>query len=120
MKIEILYSEVEKILKGGINKEIKIKYLEDQKVRVSTIGSDFDLSVVRMTESKIRLEYETGLIGKGLIMALTSMTPGIDLVCYHTLEIDLPKIHDFFSDVQLRSINFTEDYIKIEGCLKNK
>ena len=118
MNIEVLYKEIVAVLESKLNKTVDIEYLGEQNLKVGVLGSNFNITITEVKNNTIILNYSTGLIGKGLILALTSTVPGIDKVGSDTLGIDLTMIHEIFNDVDVKSIECRYESIKISVCLK--
>ena len=118
MNIEVLYKEIVAVLESKLNKTVDIEYLGEQNLKVGVLGSNFNITITEVKNNTIILDYSTGLIGKGLILALTSTVPGIDKVGSDTLGIDLTMIHEIFNDVDVKSIECLYESIKISVCLK--
>ena len=117
MKIEVLYKEVESILKEMLNKDVSIEYLGESSIKICILGCNFCITVDKVLEHKILLKYSTSLFGQGLILALVSMSSGVNNPRSSTLEIDLAEFHDIFNNICLESVSFLTRSIEITGNL---
>ena len=118
MKIEVLFKEIEKVLREKLDKDIDIEYLGPSKISLSILNTDFIIEVVEINGNKLTIEYDTGIVGKGLILGLLSISSGIKRAGHLTLEIDLTEFHEFFENISIKEITFTGyNTIIIEGCL---
>ena len=121
MKIEASFEEIKHILSERVNKDISIRYLEDNKIEISLLTTDLIIKIVEINGHRITINLKTsGIVGKAMILALVSMNSDkVRRIDTDVLEINLAKFHEFFENINIKDISFTkDDTVIIQGYLQ--